>query len=155
MFSQQFLLGILLGAFLGICPAPGQAYDCARKRCTEMSSCAEAHYKFTVCGETHLDRDEDGIPCEIICGDNPEIYRERLKAEGVEPAAAPKEAQRGLLSESKQPPPPAAPFTCAGKHKCAEMVSCEEARFYLTTCGVSSLDGNHDGAPCEALCQNR
>jgi hypothetical protein len=35
------------------------------------------------------------------------------------------------------------------------MVSCEEARFYLTTCGVSSLDRDHDGVPCEALCGAR
>ena len=44
-------------------------------------------------------------------------------------------------------------FTCAGKRYCREMTSCEEAKFYLTQCGVSSLDGNHDGEPCEKLCR--
>ena len=44
-------------------------------------------------------------------------------------------------------------FTCAGKRYCREMTSCEEAKFYLTQCGVSSLDGNHDGVPCEKLCR--
>ena len=29
---------------------------------------------------------------------------------------------------------------------------CEEARFYLTRCGLKTLDGNRDGEPCEALC---
>lgn len=43
-------------------------------------------------------------------------------------------------------------FTCAGKRYCRQMVSCEEAQFYLHTCGVKSLDGNHDGEPCETLC---
>lgn len=43
-------------------------------------------------------------------------------------------------------------FTCAGKRYCRQMVSCEEAQFYLQTCGVKSLDGNHDGEPCETLC---
>ncbi len=44
-------------------------------------------------------------------------------------------------------------FTCAGKRYCREMTSCEEAKFYLTQCGVSSLDGNHDGVPCAKLCR--
>ncbi|MDG4562255.1 MAG: thermonuclease family protein [Candidatus Competibacter sp.] len=43
-------------------------------------------------------------------------------------------------------------FTCAGKRYCREMTSCEEAKFYLNTCGVRSLDGNRDGVPCEKLC---
>lgn len=44
-------------------------------------------------------------------------------------------------------------FTCGGKRYCREMTSCQEAMFYLKTCGVSSLDGNKDGVPCEALCR--
>ena len=44
-------------------------------------------------------------------------------------------------------------FTCAGKRYCREMASCEEAKFYLNTCGVGSLDGNKDGVPCERLCR--
>ena len=52
-------------------------------------------------------------------------------------------------------PTPAASsgFTCASKRYCREMTSCEEAKFYLTQCGVRSLDGNHDGVPCETLCR--
>ncbi len=46
-------------------------------------------------------------------------------------------------------------WTCAGKRYCRQMTSCEEAQFYLKTCGVKSLDGNHDGQPCEALCQSQ
>ena len=44
-------------------------------------------------------------------------------------------------------------FSCSGKRYCREMTSCEEAKFYLTQCGVSSLDGNHDGVPCAKLCR--
>ena len=44
-------------------------------------------------------------------------------------------------------------FACGGKRYCREMSSCEEAKFYLTQCGVSSLDGNHDGVPCAKLCR--
>ena len=43
-------------------------------------------------------------------------------------------------------------FTCSGKKTCGEMISCAEARFYLTECGVSSLDGDKDGTPCESIC---
>lgn len=42
---------------------------------------------------------------------------------------------------------------CAKKRTCAEMESCEEARFYLNRCGLVRLDRNHDGVPCESLCR--
>ena len=44
-------------------------------------------------------------------------------------------------------------FTCAGKRYCREMASCEEAKFYLARCGLTTIDGNRDGTPCEALCR--
>ncbi|MDO4683421.1 MAG: thermonuclease family protein [Lautropia sp.] len=43
-------------------------------------------------------------------------------------------------------------FSCQGKRFCREMKSCAEARFYLTQCGVSRLDRDRDGRPCESLC---
>jgi endonuclease YncB( thermonuclease family) len=42
---------------------------------------------------------------------------------------------------------------CAGKRYCNEMTSCEEAQFYLSQCGLSRLDGDGDGVPCDALCR--
>lgn len=44
-------------------------------------------------------------------------------------------------------------FSCAGKTKCTQMASCEEATFYLNNCGLSRLDGDKDGVPCETLCR--
>jgi micrococcal nuclease len=41
---------------------------------------------------------------------------------------------------------------CGSKRYCAQMVSCEEARYYLTQCRVKTLDRNGDGMPCETLC---
>ena len=41
---------------------------------------------------------------------------------------------------------------CGNKKRCSQMASCEEAKYYLTQCGVKSLDGNGDGIPCENLC---
>ncbi len=101
------------------------------------------------------------------------VYRQYLKDSsliGLEDAA--KAANQGLwaLPASQRVPPwdwrkgekTSAPvttpvssgsFTCSGKKVCREMTSCEEAKFYLTQCGVSSLDGNRDGTPCEKLCQ--
>jgi endonuclease YncB( thermonuclease family) len=49
--------------------------------------------------------------------------------------------------------PPAASQTCGAKRVCRQMTSCAEARFYLNVCGVRSLDGDHDGIPCENLCR--
>jgi hypothetical protein len=44
-------------------------------------------------------------------------------------------------------------FTCGTKRKCGEMGSCAEAKFYLEECGLSRLDGDGDGIPCESLCR--
>ena len=41
---------------------------------------------------------------------------------------------------------------CGNKRHCSEMTSCEEARHYLTKCGIETMDGDGDGVPCEALC---
>lgn len=41
---------------------------------------------------------------------------------------------------------------CGNKKYCSEMDSCDEAKFYLTRCGLKSLDSNGDGTPCESLC---
>ena len=41
---------------------------------------------------------------------------------------------------------------CGKKHYCSQMVTCEEARFYLTQCKVATLDKDGDGTPCESLC---
>ncbi len=43
-------------------------------------------------------------------------------------------------------------FSCEGKRYCKHMNSCEEAYFYLNSCGLSRLDRDRDGVPCEAIC---
>ena len=42
--------------------------------------------------------------------------------------------------------------TCGNKRYCRDMVNCAEAMLYLK-CGVTSLDSNGDGVPCEMLCR--
>lgn len=72
-------------------------------------------------------------------------------------------ARRGLWAQANPVPPwqwrkthaaaqPQKDHSCGGKRRCAQMSSCDEARFYLTHCGVKSLDRNGDGTPCESLC---
>lgn len=74
--------------------------------------------------------------------------------------------RKGLCAMSSavpQPQPPAGfnnarstgSFVCGSKKYCREMASCDEAKFYLTQCGLRTIDGNHDGVPCEKLCTGR
>jgi endonuclease YncB( thermonuclease family) len=44
-------------------------------------------------------------------------------------------------------------FTCGAKTYCREMTSCQEALFHLQKCGLTRLDGDGDGIPCEDLCR--
>lgn len=44
------------------------SYSCStRKSCGQMTSCAEARYHLEHCGNSRLDGDRDGLPCEKIC----------------------------------------------------------------------------------------
>jgi cold shock CspA family protein len=40
-------------------------------------------------------------------------------------------------------------FTCEGKTQCSEMVSCKEALYNQDNCGVTEIDEDNDGIPCE------
>ncbi len=78
-----------------------------------------------------------------------------------------KKRKLGLWSESNAIPPwawrkgqrtpttnvAATNFQCGSKRYCKEMTSCEEAKFYLRKCGLSRLDGDKDGVPCESICR--
>ena len=44
-------------------------------------------------------------------------------------------------------------FECGSKRYCREMSSCDEAKFHSRNCGLSSLDGDGDGVPCESICR--
>lgn len=48
--------------------ADAEQFSCSdSKYCKEMSSCAEAKFHLNECGESRLDRDGDGVPCENVC----------------------------------------------------------------------------------------
>lgn len=44
-------------------------------------------------------------------------------------------------------------MSCGSKRFCGVMSSCAEACFYLIQCGLTRLDGDNDGRPCESLCR--
>ena len=46
-------------------------------------------------------------------------------------------------------------FSCEGKTHCSQMISCDEAKYYLAHCPNVKIDGNNDGEPCESqLCNS-
>lgn len=48
--------------------AGGSSFSCeVRKNCGQMSSCEEANFHLEQCGNSRLDRDSDGVPCESLC----------------------------------------------------------------------------------------
>ena len=53
------------------------------------------------------------------------------------------------------PPPPVVGnrFRCGTKNTCGQMESCAEALFHFQQCGVTRLDGDNDGVPCESICR--
>jgi micrococcal nuclease len=46
----------------------GSGFSCSpRKTCGQMSSCEEARFQLSSCGNRRLDGDGDGVPCEKLC----------------------------------------------------------------------------------------
>ena len=41
---------------------------------------------------------------------------------------------------------------CKNKRYCKDMHSCDEAKYYLHNCWLTTLDGDNDWVPCENLC---
>lgn len=52
-------------------------------------------------------------------------------------------------ADREEPDEPAGTFRCEGKTRCPQMRSCAEATFYLNHCPNVTIDGDHDGVPCE------
>jgi len=40
-------------------------------------------------------------------------------------------------------------YTCDGRQYCSQMHSCAEAKFFITHCPNTKMDGDRDGIPCE------
>lgn len=124
-----------------------KAQSCSsRPYCKHMKSCHDALYYLEICGYGGLDRDNDGIPCESICGQKMTAGLRAMKAKVK--AAAKGNSALGLLSQ-----PVSNGFSCSGKKKCSDLTSCEEAKYQLKTCGQKHLDGDRDGTPCNRLCR--
>lgn len=142
-------LMVLIGGF-----AAAQAQSCAyQKYCSKMRSCAEADYYFRVCGHSERDGDNDGIPCETLCGKTKAAYKKRLALSGG--PLKPSSAVNSLHSRPKSRASATAKkrFSCQPRKTCSKMASCEEAKFHLQTCGNKRLDRDRNGIPCEALCR--
>ena len=65
-----------------------------------------------------------------------------------------KKARDTLIAPREPPISPDNNAVCGDKHNCREMTSCEEAKLYLTQCGLTRIDGDGDGTPCEKLCRS-
>ena len=69
--------------------------------------------------------------------------QERQVAQAAPPAGRSSSVPRGNASG----------FACGTKRVCGDMSSCAEARFHFEQCGMSKLDRDHDGVPCETICR--
>lgn len=61
-------------------------------------------------------------------------------------------AAQAALAQAPPPRGVSRPAACGTKRYCTQMTSCEEAMFHFQVCGLTRLDGDGDGVPCERLC---
>ena len=72
----------------------------------------------------------------------------------IDDAGEAREMNCTAIGQSSQLTLPSAGFkvVCGSKRYCRQMNSCEEAKAFLSQCGLSRLDGDKDEVPCEVLC---
>lgn len=56
-----------------------QSYSCGRT-CGQVSSCREAVYQWCVCNYRRADGDNDGVPCESVCGQSTQRNIDRVRS---------------------------------------------------------------------------
>lgn len=84
---------------------------------------------------------------ETDCWASTDFFSSKLPTHSVES----NELQR-FVAPVSPPIVSGPPRSCSAAPYCTEMSSCREAQFYYQECGVSRLDGDNDGVPCENLC---
>jgi hypothetical protein len=74
----------LLAAAVSLAAVSGsvaQSFSCTpHKSCKQIRSCTEAVYRLRQCGDRARDGDNDGIPCENLCGKTLKQMNDRLEA---------------------------------------------------------------------------
>ena len=114
------------------------------------------------------------VGCELVRGGHAWVYRQYTDDKVLlQLEADAQQAGRGIwgLAESERVPPwewrrkkkgggggeatptPEAVLECGAKRTCSQMATCAEARFHLEECGLTRLDGDSDGVPCESICR--
>lgn len=54
-----------------------------------------------------------------------------------------------LALENSSIAPADIPAGCDGRTMCSQMTSCAEAKWFINNCPGTTMDGDHDGTPCE------
>ena len=81
----------------------------------------------------------------------PWVWRRARRAGGTAVRTAPTATASAPVSVARTTVPR---VRCGTKRTCREMRSCGEALAFLRQCGVTSMDGDKDGVPCEkVLCR--
>lgn len=79
-------------------------------------------------------------------------WRARARGEPVQPVQPAPRPVAAPTPFAAPAPAAGAGFSCGAKRYCTEMASCAEARFHHARCGLSRLDRDGDGVPCESIC---
>ncbi len=80
----------------------------------------------------------------------------RTGKRGLWAAAAPKPTAPWEWRKARRTTAASTPIRTASctKRYCSQMTSCAEARTHLKQCGLSQLDADGDGTPCESVCRS-
>ena len=100
---------------------------------------------------------------DMAMGQPPITYEELVKRTGIEflPGISPRAGGGAVAGSAPSEPAPVVrteptsrtTAECGSKRTCKEMSSCEEAMHYLNNCGLTRLDRDGDGVPCETICR--
>ena len=79
------------------------------------------------------------------------VFYSRLRHHTAHPVSStPQFRQNDLDSRADTSEASQSLFHCDGRTYCAQMTSCDEAKYFLAHCPNVRIDGDNDGIPCES-----
>jgi len=93
-----------------------------------------------VVGKDFIDTDPEPIPI-VVTPSETWIAPASTPVAPTSPKVKPRRPPQVFIEQPK--------FKCEGKQHCGQMISCDEAKFYLRNCPNVKIDGDSDGIPCE------
>ncbi|WP_115511396.1 cold shock domain-containing protein [Xanthomonas arboricola] len=137
-------------------PGAGRQHAAARSRSTRRSlGPGKVMLLLLVAGAggyAYLNRDTlmpGSAPTETASAATARAPANRTEPDRAALQSSPARTATAAAGRTSATPAPTPHDSCGGRKHCSQMTSCDDATWVLRNCPDTTMDGDHDGVPCE------